>query len=191
MSRARPSPEWLPLHWRVSPPSNCRDDFGSPLGAGDPPDYSMFAGKSPLGTCHRGGTLYVLRLPQQSAVSSPYENFVCRDPRGLAGLVPHGHCLTVSLSANYPAKNRGAPRVPPHGYSEDTTSMRLPVASGIPQVAHPESSIPKPGRDLPLAGLSAVSYAFVRSSTRTAMSRATERLLLVGKDSPPSNGPHL
>ena len=59
------------------------------------------------------------------------------------------------------------------------------MASGILKVAHPKSSIPKSGRDLPLGGLSAVSYAFVRSSTRMAMSRSTERLLLDGKDSPP------
>jgi len=69
--------------------------------------------------------------------------------------------------------------------------MRLPVASGILQVAHPRSSIPKPRRNLPLASLSAVCYAHLaRSSTRTAISRANrspEKLRIRWWNSPPPN----
>ena len=65
------------------------------------------------------------------------------------------------------------------------------MASGIPQVAHSKPATPNPGRNLPLASLSAECYAHLaRSNTRPAMSRAKrspERLLLRWWDSPPSN----
>ena len=38
---------------------------------GRPPRLFHVSGKSPLGTCHRGGTFYVSRLPHRTAVSSP------------------------------------------------------------------------------------------------------------------------
>ena len=99
--------------------------------------------------------------------------------------------VTVSLPTGYSTKNRGAARVPLHGDGEDAAGKRLPVAAGILQVAHPNSSSPKPGRNSRLAGLSVECYAHLaRSSTRPAMSRAIrnpERLPLRWWDSPPSN----
>ena len=96
MSRTERSPERLPQCWRNSPPSNCRDDAGSPLGVGAPPRLFHVSGKSPLGTCHRGGTFYVLRLPQRTAVSRPRADFMGRDARGASQ--KSRPTVTVSLS---------------------------------------------------------------------------------------------
>ena len=76
-------------------------------------------------------------------MSRPCANFVCRDPRGLAGLVPRGHCLTVSLSTSYPAKNRSSPsssaRLQRRHYL-NATARGVGTPNGrSPKVIHPET----------------------------------------------------
>ena len=93
MSRARPSPEWLPLHWRDSPPSNCRDDAGSPLGVGDPPDYSMFQERAP----------WALVIGEELFTSLGYHsNRRCQVPMKISSAVTRGAsqglCPMVTVS---------------------------------------------------------------------------------------------
>ena len=118
--RAEPSPETyagglgvLATVPRIEPLRKPRDPQStapltdSPHEAGDPPDYSISQESGPLGTYHRGGTFYVLRLPQRTVVSRP--------ARKLFGSWREGHVAGITVrsrslaqSADRRARNRCA-----------------------------------------------------------------------------------
>ena len=105
-----------------------------------PPRLFHVSGKSPLGTCHRGGTFYVLRLPQQTVVSRPERKFLAQWREWhMVGIMRRSHCHspTANESAWYGSTTR--PRLPNCGRSQVPDAMRHGV--GFLRIAHPELSI--------------------------------------------------
>ena len=105
-----------------------------------PPAIPCFRKEPPLGTCHRGGTFYVLRLPQQTVVSRPERKFLgpWREWH-IVGIMRRSHCHspTANESAWYGSTTR--PRLPSCGRSQVPDAMRHGV--GFLRIAHPELSI--------------------------------------------------
>ena len=100
----------------------------SPHEAGDPPDYSISQESGPLGTYHRGGTFYVLRLTQRTVVSRP--------ARKIFGPWREGHVAgkaagsrSLAQPADGRARNRCAARTPLQAYGHSKRTRLSPAGN--------------------------------------------------------------
>ena len=128
-----------------------------------------------MGTCHRGGTFYVLRLPQRTAVSSPYANFIGRDPRA-----PRRNRAPWSQSRCPPATRR---RIEEQPEFLCTATAKTLLESDFPwrQQSYRSLTQSRPSRNPD--GICRW-LGFVRNATPTSRDRARDRQCLEGYETP-------